>query len=548
MDLHDPRALLADSARTRAQRRHRPGLPGARPARGRPARARGVRRRARGVHGRRGRPRAHRDGRRATRPTSCATWSAPPTRTCAAAGSGGRALEPTVPPLPAGERERLEEAARVALAELGNGAATATVAGAIERLEAALDLLAKLDDDRLPDAGELKGLELKGRAKALSTEACEDYRTAYAEFRSFVLARLEQRDHTMLSGLLELYGERYERAKRERSGLDFEDLELVSRDLLAADDRPARGLRGALRARARRRVPGHEPAPERAARAAFAGQPLPSRGREPVDLPLPQRRRGRVSRPLERGAGRRAGREHHGELPRPRRAARRHRPRLRADLGRALRAAARGSRDPRASRRAWTRASSCSPSTGRRAAGMRSSTSPPSRSAPGCRRRRPGARPRRACSPSASTSSPATGPTQYGDVVMLFRATTAMGFFERALEERGIPVHVVGGRGYWPSSRCPTCATGCPRSRTRSTGWRSTRCSPRRSWACRSTRWRCSACMRGARAADPWWAVSEPDDGAARRAAGGGPAPAARRSSSASRPSGASPARSRSRR
>jgi ATP-dependent helicase/nuclease subunit A len=32
---------------------------------------------------------------------------------------------------------------------------------------------------------------------------------------------------------------------------------------------------------------------------------------------------------------------------------------------------------------------------------------------------------------------------------MLFRATTAMGLFERALEDRGIPVHVVGGRGYW---------------------------------------------------------------------------------------------------
>ncbi len=41
------------------------------------------------------------------------------------------------------------------------------------------------------------------------------------------------------------------------------------------------------------------------------------------------------------------------------------------------------------------------------------------------------------------------GPWDYGDVVMLFRATTAMGIFERALEERGIPVHVVGGRGYW---------------------------------------------------------------------------------------------------
>ena len=32
--------------------------------------------------------------------------------------------------------------------------------------------------------------------------------------------------------LLDLYGERYERGKRARSGLDFEDLELIARDLL----------------------------------------------------------------------------------------------------------------------------------------------------------------------------------------------------------------------------------------------------------------------------------------------------------------------------
>ena len=49
----------------------------------------------------------------------------------------------------------------------------------------------------------------------------------------------------MLRVLLELYGERYESAKRERSGLDFEDLELVARDLLAADE----GLREAYAAR-----------------------------------------------------------------------------------------------------------------------------------------------------------------------------------------------------------------------------------------------------------------------------------------------------------
>ena len=38
---------------------------------------------------------------------------------------------------------------------------------------------------------------------------------------------------------------------------------------------------------------------------------------------------------------------------------------------------------------------------------------------------------------------------EYRDVVVLMRATTSMAAYERALEERGIPTHVVGGRGYW---------------------------------------------------------------------------------------------------
>ena len=41
------------------------------------------------------------------------------------------------------------------------------------------------------------------------------------------------------------------------------------------------------------------------------------------------------------------------------------------------------------------------------------------------------------------------GGWEWSDVVLLFRATTSMGFYERALEERGIDTHVVGGRGYW---------------------------------------------------------------------------------------------------
>ncbi len=35
------------------------------------------------------------------------------------------------------------------------------------------------------------------------------------------------------------------------------------------------------------------------------------------------------------------------------------------------------------------------------------------------------------------------------DVVVLMRATTDMRCYERALEERGIPTYVIGGRGYW---------------------------------------------------------------------------------------------------
>ena len=40
------------------------------------------------------------------------------------------------------------------------------------------------------------------------------------------------------------------------------------------------------------------------------------------------------------------------------------------------------------------------------------------------------------------------GPYDFGDVALLLRATTHLAFYERALEERGIPTYVLGGRGY----------------------------------------------------------------------------------------------------
>jgi ATP-dependent helicase/nuclease subunit A len=358
------------------------------------------------------------------------------------------ALEPTVAPLPAGERERLEEAARVALAELGAGAPSAAVAGAIERLETGLDRLEKLGDGELPDAAELKGLELKGRARALSTQACEHYRAAYGEFRSFVLARQEQRDHTMLSGLLELYGERYARAKRERSGLDFEDLELVSRDLLADDA----GLREAYAGRfahvlvdefqdtnplqnellellARDNLfrvgdenqsiyrfrnadvgvfRGHWDDAVEAGRAESITVNFRARGEilDAIDLAF-ERTWGERFEPLREAPGARA-------------------PAPRVDPCVELLVVDRP-------RKRWDDAAGL----GEAPFGAALQTAPPWRAAEA-----------RLLAKRIDELTRG-GPYSFGDVVMLFRATTAMGFFECALEERGIPVHVVGGRGYF---------------------------------------------------------------------------------------------------
>ena len=79
----------------------------------------------------------------------------------------------------------------------------------------------------------------------LATDACQEYREAFEAHRTFEVAEREHRDHTMLRALLELYGDRYERLKRERSALDFEDLELITRDLLSAHE----GLREAYSSR-----------------------------------------------------------------------------------------------------------------------------------------------------------------------------------------------------------------------------------------------------------------------------------------------------------
>jgi ATP-dependent helicase/nuclease subunit A len=338
-------------------------------------------------------------------------------------------LDETLPPRPAGEFERLEAAARDALAELALAGSSATVAKAIDCIEG---------------RNALRG----GNAKALATEACDEYREAFAAHRAFEVAEREHRDHTMLRALLELYGERYERLKRERSALDFEDLELIARDLLSEHE----GLREAYSSRF-----------EHVLVDEF--QDTNELQNELLEL-------------LARDNLFRVGDENQSIY------------RFRhADVGVFQRHWKRAEADGRAESitvnfRSRGEVLDAIDLAFERTWGERFE---PLREAPGSREPEPTTSPsvellvvdrakrswedllEREPEPFGEPMQAAPiwraaearllakrvdeltrdGPWSYGDVVMLFRATTAMGFFERALDERGIPVHVVGGRGYW---------------------------------------------------------------------------------------------------
>ncbi|MBV9194909.1 MAG: UvrD-helicase domain-containing protein [Solirubrobacterales bacterium] len=156
---------------------------------------------------------------------------------------------PALPPLPAAPdldaaRRRLQAAGRAVAADLGAIAdPSARVAQAVERLERLERLLAR---EAEPWPGALDAVCLPGgNGAALSTPACEAYAAALAGFRVACEHRHAAGAHRLLDRLLRDFGERYAASKRERSSLDFEDLELFARDLLASE--PA--LRERYRAR-----------------------------------------------------------------------------------------------------------------------------------------------------------------------------------------------------------------------------------------------------------------------------------------------------------
>ncbi len=356
-------------------------------------------------------------------------------------------LELASQPRAAGQHERLAAASTAALAELG-GESGAKVASAIDRLERCGAALKRLADGQLADPAELGSLKVAGGAKALATPPLDEYRQALADYSELCTAQRQYLSHNLLRVLLELFGDHHERLKRERSGLDFEDLELVTRDLLKGDP----GIREAWAGRfshvlvdefqdtnplqnellgllatdnlfrvgdENQSIYGfrnadvrvfreHHEAAREAGRAESVTVNFRSRGEvlDAIGLTF-SRLWGEAYEPLRERSGAR------DEPPR-------------ADPSVELLVVDRN-------KARWDeRFGDEEEPFG---AGMRSATAWRAAEARLLAKR--------------IEELTVKGPFEPRDVVLLMRATTHMSFYERALEERGIPTHVVGGRGYW---------------------------------------------------------------------------------------------------
>jgi ATP-dependent exoDNAse (exonuclease V) beta subunit len=134
---------------------------------------------------------------------------------------------------PEAARDELRDAAAAAARELGEVVDPGPkVLEALARLERVPALIA-CDD---PWPGELWAVALPGgNGAALSTETCQRYAEALTAFRVVSEHRRAAGVHDLLDRLLRRFDERYARAKREVSGLDFEDLELECRELLRSN-------------------------------------------------------------------------------------------------------------------------------------------------------------------------------------------------------------------------------------------------------------------------------------------------------------------------
>ena len=352
------------------------------------------------------------------------------------------------PPQIAGQRARLEAAITGALGELGSAGDGKAVSAAVGKLERCAAVLERFPAGALAAPGDIEKLSFGGNAKALCTAACDEYREALAAYAALCTAQREYRDHSLLRILLDLYGMQYERGKRARSALDFEDLELFARDLLERDD----GLRQQYAERFE-----HVLVDEFQDTNPLQNELLEQLGRDNLF------RVGDENQSIYgfRHADVEVFRSHWARASEQGRAESiavnfRSRGELLEAIDRCFTSVWDGFeplREAQGARDGAPRVEPCvellvvdkDRSKGRWDAAL-GSDDPFGAAMHGI----PGWRAAEARLLAKRVEQlRAEGGWEWRDIVLLFRATTSMGFYERALEERGIPSHVVGGRGYW---------------------------------------------------------------------------------------------------
>ncbi len=141
-------------------------------------------------------------------------------------------LPPAVAAEPAALREALAAAAASAAGELALAGAGKRVCEARDKVARCVELLRAAG---APGAAVLAGLRFGAAANALKTEACTRYLAALAAYSGACRDHAAGAAVARLDALLRGYAAAYAEAKRDRAALDFDDLELVARDLLEAE-------------------------------------------------------------------------------------------------------------------------------------------------------------------------------------------------------------------------------------------------------------------------------------------------------------------------
>ena len=323
---------------------------------------------------------------------------------------------------------RADASAELAALPAVNGGAVADALGRLERCAA---VLAAAD----PWLGDIEAARLRnGSAAALSGEMCARYRDALEAFRLACARREAIGAHRLLDRLLRAYGLHYAELKHEQSALDFEDLELLTRDLLTGH----RELRGRYAERFAQIMvdelqdtnPVQLELIESIARANLftVGDAFQSiYGFRHADVELFEARRERLGAVGARAtltANFRSRRElldalniafapTFGDPFTP----------LRAGRPDAAAAA-----DPCVELLVVDKSADWGPSAGELSAAWRLAE---------------------ARALAGRVHELIGGGAAPRDVVLLARATTDLRAYERALEDRGVPTYVIGGRGYW---------------------------------------------------------------------------------------------------